>query len=227
MTWTKATYLSRTREWMDATGSDRWSDAFLYALLGLKFREEWEGVLDAAPTYRFAQRSVTTDANGQFALSALASGSGDTAQTAYKLITVTDGTVLYRETDYARVPLATSGTYNGLEFDRSYYLIGDTVQVLPTAAGLALTVAVNWVPTPIDQLSGDAVTADFVDGYENLVALLAAADALAKGGTETGATGDLRALAQTYRQGLYASVQRRTTTPMFLGFSDSSIAWGG
>jgi hypothetical protein len=227
MTWTKATYLSRTREWMDATGSDRWSDAFLYALLGLKFREEWEGVLDAAPTYRFAQRSVTTDANGQFALSALASGSGDTAQTAYKLITVTDGTVLYRETDYARVPLATSGTYNGLEFDRSYYLIGDTVQVLPTAAGLGLTVAVNWVPTPIDQLSGDAVTADFVDGYENLVALLAAADALAKGGTETGATGDLRALAQTYRQGLYASVQRRTTTPMFLGFSDSSIAWGG
>lgn len=228
MTWTKATYLSRTREWMDATGSDRWSDAFLYALLGLKHREEWEGILDANPTYRFAQRSLNTDANGQFQLSDLSSGSGDTVQTAYKLIAVTDGnTIQWRETEFARVPLGTSGTMAALDFDRSYYLIGDSVQLLPSAGGQGLVVSCSLVPVAIDQLSGDSSTVDFVDGYENLIALCAAADALAKGGTETGATADLRALAQTYRQGLYASVARRTTTPTFLGFSDSSYTWGG
>lgn len=228
MAWTKATYLTRTREWMDATGSDRWSDAFLYALLGLKFREEWEGMLDAAPTYRFAQRSVTTDANGQFALSDLSSGSGDSAQTAYKIITITDGnTIQWRETDFARVPLGTSGTMSALDFDRSYYLVGNQVQLLPSSGGMGLVVSCSLVPTPIDSLSADSSVVDFVDGYENLIAMLAAADALAKGGTETGATGDLRALAQTYRQGLYASVARRTTTPTFLGFSDSSYTWGG
>ena len=138
MAWTKATYLSRTREWMDATGSDRWSDAFLYALLGLKHREEWEGILDANPTYRFAQRSLNTDANGQFLWSDLSSGSGDAVQTAYKIIAVTDGnTIQWRETDFARVPLGTSGTMAALDFDRSYYLTGDTVQLLPSAGDRA------------------------------------------------------------------------------------------
>lgn len=228
MAWTKATYLSRTREWMDATNSERWSDAFLYALLGLKFREEWGGILDANPTYRFALRTPTTDASGQFALSALEGGSGDAAENRYKILTVTDGAnTVWRETDWARVPLATSGTMAALDFDRSYYLRGDLVQLLPVAQGTALQVAVNWYPTPIDSLSATTVEADFPTGYENLLAILAAADALAVGGAETGVTADFLALAQQYREGLLSDVTRRTTTPTFFGFSDHAWDWGG
>lgn len=229
MAWTKATYLTRCREWMDAENSDRWSDEFLYALLGMKFREEWQGILDAAPYYTFAQRSVTTDANGQFTYSGLSDpSSGDSQQNVYKLLVLTDGAnTLYRETEFRNVPLALSGTLQDLSFDRTYYLRGDIVQVLPQASGQSLVASINYYPTPVDQLSGDNVDADFPTGYENLVALAAAADALAKGGAETGATGDLRQLALTYRQNLYADVARRTGNPTFLGFPDTAWAWGG
>lgn len=227
MAWTKATYLSRTREWMDATGSDRWSDAFLYALLGFAFREEWKGLLDASPYYRFAQRSVTTDSDGQFTLASLDSGSGDSEQNLNKILTVTDGNaVVYRETEFMAVPLGTVGTANALEYDRRYYLRGDSVQMLPTTGGLALTVTVNYFPTPIDDLSGDSIEADFPAGYENVVALCAASDALLKGGAEAGATNDLQQLAQKYRQALYADVARRTATPTLLSFSDRAAEWG-
>lgn len=226
MAWTKATYLSRTREWMDATGSARWSDTFLYALLGLKFREEWTGILDAAPTYRFAQRSVTASSVGVVALSGLDSGSGDTLETLNKIISVTDGnSIIYREVEFSAVPLGTVGSNNDLMMDRLYYLAGTNLQVLP-ATSTALTITVNHIPTTIDNLSGDAVNAEFPTGYENLIALSAAADALAMGGSETGATAELRQLAQTYRQQVYAEVQRRTTTPMLWQFTDRAAEWG-
>lgn len=229
MAWTKATYLSRCREWMDAVGSDRWSDPFLYALLGMKFREEWQGALDAAPYFRFVQRNVTTDSAGQFSYSGLSVPStGDTQQNVYKLLVLTDGAnTVYRETEFRDVPLALSGTMQDLSYDRSYYLIGDAVQILPQSASTSLVASINWYPTPVDQLSGDTVEADFPTGYENLVALGAAADALAKGGAETGATSDLRALALTYRQALYADVARRTGNPTIMAFPDRSSAWGG
>lgn len=229
MAWTKATYLTRCREWMDAVGSDRWSDPFLYALLGLKFREEWQGVLDAAPYFRFVQRDVTTDADGQFSYTGLSDpATGDTQENVYKLLVLTDGAnTVYRETDFRNVPLALSGTMQDLSFDRQYYLVGDNVQILPQAASASLVASINWYPTPVDQLSGDTVEADFPTGYENLVALAAAADALAKGGAETGATSDLRALAQTYRQSLYADVARRTGNPTMMAFPDRASAWGG
>lgn len=227
MAWTKATYLTRTREWMDAVDSSRWSDAFLLALLGLKGREEWEGLLDASPYWRFTTRATTTDASGQIALSALSSGSGDSQENLYKIVTVTDGSnIVYRETDFRSVPLATVQSVPTLEYDRAYYLIGQTMQVLPVGSGLSITVGVNYTPTPIDQLSADSVEFDFPTGYENVIALSAAADALAKGGAETQATGDLRVLANEYRRQLYASVQNRTANPMVLTPTDNAIWWG-
>jgi len=209
MAWTKATYLQRTKEWMDATGSDRWSDAFLYSILGMVFRDEWQGMLDTNPYYRFAKRSVTTDSTGLFAFSALNSGGGDAAQNAYKIVTLTDGAnTVYRETDWRQVPLALSGTED--------YLSGQSLQV-----------GINWTPTPIDELSSDNSTADFPTGHENLIALSAGAMALAKGGAETQSTGDLMALAQKRREALYADVARKTANPTFLQFPDHAAQWGG
>lgn len=228
MAWTKATYLTRTRDWMDATGSDRWSDSFLYSLLDMVFRDEWQGLLDTNPYYRFAKRSVTTNSTGVFAISATDSGSGDTKQNTYKIITLTDGAnTVYRETDFRQVPLALSGTEDYLSYDRQYYLIGDEVQILPQTGSLSLQVGVNWLPTSFDDLAGTSSTVDFPTGHENLLALSAAAMALAKGGAETQSTGDLLALAQQRRQALYADVSRRTGNPTFMQFPDSAMTWGG
>lgn len=228
MAWTKATYLARTRDWMDATDSARWSNDFLYSILGMVFRDEWQGMLDTNPYYRFAKRSVTTDSTGLFPLSDLDSGGGDTAENVYKIITLTDGAnTVYRETDWRQVPLALSGTEDYLSYDRQYYLIGDDVQILPQTGGQSLQVGVNWTPTPIDELASDLSVADFPTGHENLIALSAAAMALAKGGAETQSSGDLLALAKMRREALYADVARRTGNPTFMQFPDHSSVWGG
>lgn len=228
MAWTKATYLARTRDWMDATASDRWSDTFLYSILGMVFRDEWQGMLDTNPYYRFAKRSVTTDSNGAFLLTDLDNGSGDAKQYAYKIITLTDGAnTVYRETDWRQVPLALSGTEDYLSYDRQYYLIGDTVQILPQTGNLSLQVGVNWTPTPIDDLGSELSEADFPPGHENLIALSAAGMALAKGGAETQSAADLLALAQKRREALYSDIARRTGNPTFMQFPDHSSVWGG
>ncbi len=228
MAWTKATYLERTRDWMDARNSDRWSDTFLYSLLDMVFRDEWQGLLDANPYYRFAKRSVTTDSDGQFTLAATNSGGGDTEEHTYKIITLTDGAnTIYRETDFRQVPLALSGTEDYLSYDRQYYLIGDAVQILPQTASQSLQVGLNWIPTSFDNLATTASTVDFPTGHENLLALSAGAMALAKGGAESQAAGDLLSLAQQRRQALYADVARRTGNPTFLQFPDNAQAWGG
>lgn len=228
MAWTKATYLARTRDWMDATGSDRWSDAFLYSILGMVFRDEWQGILDTNPYYRFAKRSVTTDSTGVFPLSALDTGAGDIKQSVYKILTVTDGAnTVYRETDFRQVPLALSGSEDYLSYDRQYYLVGEDVQILPQTGNQSLQVGINWTPTPVDLLNSDISEADFPAGHENLIALSAAAMALAKGGAETQSTGDLMALAQQRREALYADVSRRTGNPTFMQFPDFAAQWGG
>lgn len=228
MAWTKATYLARTRDWMDATASDRWSDAFLYSLLGMAFRDEWQGALSTNPYYRFAKRSVTTDSTGAFLLSATNNGSGDAQQNTFKLITLTDGAnTVYRETDWRQVPLALSGTEDYLSYDRQYYLIGDTVQILPQTGNLSLQVGVNWTPTPIDDLGSDLSLVDFPAGHEHLLALDAAGMALAKGGAETQSAADILALAKQRREAFYGDISRLTGNPTFMQFPDHAAVWGG
>jgi hypothetical protein len=228
MAWTKATYLERTRDWMDAQNSDRWSDNFLYSLLDMAFRDEWQGMLNTDPYYRFAKRSVTTDSDGVFAISATNSGGGDTAENTYKIITLTDGAnTIYRETDFRQVPLALSGTEDYLSYDRQYYLIGESVQILPQTANQSLQVGVNWIPTSFDDLASSASTVNFPTGHENLLALVAASMALAKGGAESQAAGDLMTLAKQRREALYGDISRRTGNPTFMQFPDNAQAWGG
>jgi len=213
---------------MDATASDRWSDAFLYSLLGMAFRDEWQGVLDTNLYYRFAKRSVTTDSNGAFLLTDTNSGGGDAQQNTFKIITLTDGAnTVYRETDWRQVPLALSGTEDYLCYDRQYYIIGDTVQILPQTGSLSLQVGVNWIPTPIDELATDLSEADFPAGHEHLLTLVAAGMALAKGGAETQSAADILQLAKQRREALYGDISRLTSNPTFMQFPDHSSVWGG
>ena len=226
MSYTRTQLMANTREMMDATNSQRWSDAFVRTALGGVGSSEWQGILAANPYFRFGQRAVTTDASGQFAYTDLNAGSGDSAQNWNRILAITDGNTVYRQTAFMDVPLATTSNYqtsSGL----LWYDAGDDVQILPVSSGLALTVTVNHTPPRIDELSADSVTVDFPSGHESILWLEAAAYLLSKGGAENDAAQTLRAMAERERQDMYAAISRRAARPNFLGYPDTSGDWAG
>lgn len=226
MSFTRTQLIANTREMMDATNSARWTDAFVSTVLGIVSGREWSGILSANPYFRFAQRSVTTDASGLAAYTALDSGTGDTAETHYRILSITDGQNIYRETSFMDAPLGTVGN-SGYTYRPSWYDAGSNFQILPVSASLALTVSVNWTPPRIDQLSADSVTVDFPDGHEIILCLEAAAMLLSKGAAENDAAQTMRAMADQERTQMYSDLARRAAKPQFLGFSDNSTDWGG
>lgn len=225
MTVTRAQAMTNTREMMDATGSARWGDPIVRTVLGIITDVEWGGILAANPFYRFASRSVTCATDGTFPYTALNSGSADATQTYYRILSVNDGSVLYRQTSFMQMPMATSSNYAS-PYDKYWYDAGSNVQTLPVAANV-LTVAVNWMPPRVDSLSGDGVNIDFPDGAEVILWLEAAAMLLSKGGAENDAAQTMRAMADEQRQSLYSDIARRAARPLSLGFNDGASEWAG
>lgn len=227
MALTRTTYMTNVRNQMDAVGSARWSDTEVKTALGIISGEEFSGLLAANPYFKFAQRSVTTNSAGQFAYTGLNSGTTDTIQTWYRILAITDGNmVVYRQTDFQSVPLASSTNYDS-PYERLWYDAGDNAQVLPVTSGLTLTVSVNWTPVAIDNLSGDSITYDFPAGHESIIWLGAAAFLLDKAGAETDAANVLRASAAARRQQMYQDLARRSAMPISLGYPDLSSDWSG
>lgn len=225
---TREQLYSDTRDFMDATNSGRWSDAIVEAVVDSVFDAEWSNLLAAAPYYRAAARSVTTDSNGQFALTDLNSGSGDSAQNWYRIITVTDGNYIYDQSRYQDVPLATTAGYPvPYQWDRLYYILGTNVQVLPVAASTALTVMVNYKPPVPSALSADSVTVDYPENGHLIIAWESAARLLMKGGAETQAARDLMELARVDRDALLLDIQRQTINPLRVMPLDDASDWAG
>jgi len=165
MSITVSQFITNTREVMDASLSSRWTDAFIKTVGGIVHGREYSSLLGANPYLKFATRTVTTDSNGQIAYTALDSGTGDTAQTHYRILSITDGFTVYRQTDFVAVPIATTTNYDS-PYQKLWYDAGSYIQILPKTTGLSLTATVNYTPPRIDQLSSDSVTIDFPDGHE-------------------------------------------------------------
>lgn len=227
MAMTRAQFVTAVRDAMDATSSSRWSDPNIIAYGGIVCQTEWSGILNQNRYYRFGNRSVTTDSSGRIAITGLDSGSGDSAEYFYRVLTgPTDGNILWQETDFQYVPLGTQTGYQN-PYNYLYYLAGDYFQLLPVQASLALTVAVNHTPPTVAQLSGDASTITFPANNEYLLVWVTAATLLLKGGAESQAASDLLALADSARKGMLGDIGRRTTRPTSAMFNDSPAAWGG
>ena len=223
---TRAQLVSDTRQYMDAEQSDRWSDAFIKTVLNSVYDAEWSNILNAAPYYRFAQRQVTTDANGQVALTALDGGSGNTQQILYRIMSVSDGNVLYTETRFQDVPLATTTNYLPV-YDRLYYLTGTYLQALPVASGVGLYVGVNYKPTALLDLSADTVTIDWPANSHLVLVYQAAYQLLQKGGAEAAAAANLRRIADEERQTLLDDLRRQTINPTRMAYPDTKWNWSG
>jgi hypothetical protein len=215
-----------TREWADAVDSTRWSDTFIQRVLNAVYDDEWSNILNAAPYYTFGLRTANTDANGQVAFTALGSGTGDAAQTIYRVLSVTDGNYVFSETRFQDVPLATTSTYLP-SYPRLYYVIAQSLQVLPVSVGQTLTIGTNWKPTEILDLASDSSTVNLPTGMEQVVAMVAAAKILNKGGAESTASRTLMQQADDDRATVLDDLRRRTINPTLMAYPDSNAIWAG
>lgn len=218
--------IDQTREYMDAVGSTRWSDTAIKTVLAAVYDEEWSNILNAAPYYTFQQLTLTTDSNGQIPFASLNTGSGDNQQNFYRLLSVSDGNVLYDETQFQYVPLATTTNYLPT-YPRLYYLVGESVQILPVAAGTTLYIAVNYKPTALNDLSTDSATITYPSNNQGIIVASAAAKLLLKGGAEVGAANSFRALANEERQSMLDDLRRRTINPTRMAYPDQKYDWSG
>ena len=223
---TRAQLVALTREYMDAVGSDRWSDDTIKRVLNGVYDEEWSNVLNAAPYYTFQQLPLTTGVDGQVPFSSLNTGSGDNQKNFYRILSVSDGNVLYDQTEFQYVPLATTTNYLPT-YPRLYYYVGETVQILPIGASVSLYIAVNWKPTALLDLATDASVITFPDNGENLLAIAASAKLLLKGGAEIQAASNYRALANEERQSMLDDLRRRTINPTRMAYPDQKYDWAG
>jgi hypothetical protein len=223
---TRAQLVSDTREYMDAVGSDRWSDSFIKTVLDAVYDAEWSNILNAAPYYRFAMRQVATDVNGQVALTALNSGSGNAQENFYRVMSVSDGNVLYSETRFQDVPLATTTNYLP-NYARMYYMTGSYLQALPVATGVGLYVGVNYKPTALLDLSADTITIDWPPSSHLVLVYQGAYQLLQKGGTEASAAANLRRIADEERQTLLDDLRRQTINPTRMAYPDVRFDWAG
>ena len=219
--------IAATREFMDATNSPRWTDATIQTALGIASNREWSGILQANPYYRFSTLTVTTLAAGTLAYTSLSSGTGDSKQNWYRILAITDGSlIVYQQRTFLDNPLAASANSAFTIYDRFWYDAGSNLQIIPVAA-TTLTVTVNWTPPRVDQLSGVGVTIDFPDGAEVILELEAAALLLSKGAAENEAAQTMRAMADQERLNLYSDITRRSARALHMGFSDRASSWGG
>lgn len=224
---TRDEFVENVRSFMDAENSARWSDALILSVAGIVSQNEWSDILNQNQYYRFGTRSVTTDASGRVAISDLNSGSGDSAEIFYRiLVGFTDGNILWAETDFRNVPLATQTNYMN-PYQYLYYLAGDYFQILPVQSGLSLTVAVNHTPPTISDLADGDSTIPFPSGYEWIPVWVTAATLLMKGAAESQGASDLFALADSARKNMLGDIARRTTRPTTALYSDSPAAWRG
>lgn len=227
MTMTRLEFQNNVLSFMDAESSNRWSPAIIQSVGGIASQNEWSDIVNQNQYYRFGTRSVTTDSQGRVPISQLSSGSGDTAEYFYRLLSgFTDGNTLWTETDYRYVPLATQTNYQN-PYQYSYYLAGDYFQLLPVAVGTTLTAAVNHTPPTIAQLAGDDSVVPFPSGYEWILVWVTAATLLMKGAAESQAASDLFSLAADARRNMLGDIARRTTRPTIALYQDSPSAWAG
>lgn len=223
---TRAQLIALTREYMDAVGSTRWSDETIKTVLNSVYDEEWSNILNAAPYYTFQQLTLTTDSSGQIPFTSLSTGAGDNQKNFYRILSVSDGNVLYDQTDFSYVPLATTTNYLPT-YPRLYYYADSFVQILPVSSGTSIYVAVNYKPTSLSDLASDSSVIDFPPNSELLLVAVASAKLLLKGGAEVAAANNYRALANEERQSLLDDLRRRTINPTRMAYPDQKYDWSG
>jgi hypothetical protein len=223
---TRDNLVTQTREYMDAEGSDRWSEDIILLVLDQVFDNEWSNILNAAPYYTFARRQVVTDSEGRVPFTQLNGGGGDKQENFYRMVSLSDGERLYTQTSFQNVPLATTSNYLPT-YPKMFYQAGQAFQTLPVQSGVQLNAFVNYKPTAIRDLSSGAAFVEFPPRAHLIVVYDAAANLLMKGGAESRQAADLKRLAEMERATLLDDIRRTTTRPTEMAYPDTKFEWAG
>lgn len=224
MSSTRGTLMSNARDISQTTGSNQWSDAIVRVWLGVCHRRAWKQILNANNEYRMAMLSVTQDANGQFLKTALDSGSGDTAQTHYRILSLSDNQqFFYRQVRYQDFPSPASP----IILPYVWYELGTSIQVNPVQQGAVCSAMVNWMPTRADNLASDASVVDFPDDYENALSFHTAAMIAMKGGNEIQAASVYKAQGDAIIEDMLNDLRRAGKDPTRMRAMDDAASYGG
>lgn len=230
MSFTRAVYRTRTQQFADAVNSGRWDTTAGTAgeidqLLGDEFDRSWKRILNANPYYRVSKRTPTSDANGQYAISDLTSGSGDSQERFYRILRVAINNITYPFQPRSEQEFLAES----LTLYRGYYWFqeGTKLTAMPISASTTATgIWVNWIPQRIDALSADTISPSYPDGYENIVCRRAAARMLEKGGAEAAAASYLDMIADRMEDDMLQDVARVSIDAKQPAYPDASADWG-
>jgi hypothetical protein len=227
---TLAQMIAMVREIMNAVSSTQWSDSTLQTWIGVAHWAEWANLLNINPQYYMQSVTVTQDTNGQFAITDLNVGSGDSKTFCYRIQTVAQPAgptsqvqYFYRQSQYRDYPNPQPNT----ALPYVWYQLGQKIQILPVAAGQSMTVTTSYRPPRADTLSATSVTVDFPMGYAELVPWSACEAALLKGGSEVQAARDITAKANTLRELMLQDLGRFGPWPIVAQSFDLKEDWAG
>lgn len=228
---TRAQLRTRIVEKADATNSNRWDTTGggeVDQMAALVADREWRRILNANQFYQMARRQPTSDSDGYYLASDLASGSGDTLQRLYRVLKVMIDQIVYEEGQFDMYVGGMINTLTPGPYYLWYWEDATKIAALPVQASHQATgIWVNWIPQKIDQLSADSIAIGFPDGYEDIVAWETAAMMLMKGGTEAPAAAALKILAEEMRQDMLQDLARLSTKSKRMQYNDTFQDWGG
>jgi hypothetical protein len=233
VSYTRAQLRTQIQRLGDFSGSARWdatAGGEIDQMAGYVFGREWGRLLNANRHYRTNKVQPISDANGRIPVSAFSTGTGDSAKNFYRILTFVRNNYQYKMGTVEEWAL---GEGTGVA-PRVYVYEGQTVLFLPKETNFDFStdpkgsfIWVNWRPARVDQLSGDGVSVDFPDGYEQLLALETAAMLLTKGGAEVDTTAQFRVLAEQMRADMLQDVARSTAKAQRFQFEDTAAMWAG
>lgn len=223
---TKSDLRTRVLQAADAVGTTRWdttANGEVDQHIGIVMDKEWKRILNANAFYRVSRLAPVSDSDGYYALADFSSGTGDSTQRLYRIIAITIDNVVYEQTQLSRYVLAPTTTVATPMY--LWYIEGTKIAALPKQTLKEASVVVNWIPPRQDQLSGDSVTVDFPNGYENVLVWASAAQLLNKGGAESDAASILAAQAEELREDMLQDLARQSIKPITMQFNDMNYDW--
>jgi hypothetical protein len=193
----------------------------------------WRRVLDANRFYRTALKTPTSNAQGLYLVSDLSVSAGDAQQRLNRVLNLSIDAYQYddqcddAEDFFLMWQLGSQNAGNVTSGRRVWWRGGDFIYTLPIQANkIATLVTVNHLPTAFDRLSGEDVTVEFPEGFEDVGFNEAAADLLMKGAKETDASNELRIAGRERMDEMLESVARFTTKPTRVRYNDDPSGWG-
>lgn len=222
--------IDQTRDIMNATGSTQWSDTIIKTWVGVAHWAEWADLLSTNNQFRMQTVNVSQDANGQFPLSSLNTGSGDTARFWFRILSVAQPTTaqnnqfqfFYRQAPYRQFPNPQPNT----SLPYIWYQFGLQMQVMPVQQGQQMAITTNYRPPRADNLLSLSSVIDFPDGYENVIPWRAAILALNKGGSESQAGSALNMQYQILHDAMLQDLGRAAVWPIIADSFDDPTDWG-